>query len=76
MAGPEAYHHAKFHLDPPNRLATINQRHRQTDRQTDRKQSDSIGANRFTNGRPKTKTITGMFGRSLVTGVDEKLIVI
>jgi len=29
-----AYLHAKFHLDPSNRLATIHQLHRQ-DRQTD-----------------------------------------
>jgi len=27
------YLHAKFHLDPSNRLATVRQRHRQTDRQ-------------------------------------------
>jgi len=27
--------HAKFHLDPSNRLATIHQRHRQTNRQAD-----------------------------------------
>jgi len=36
----EAYLHAKFHLDPSNRLAAIHQRHRQDrtgqDRQTDR----------------------------------------
>jgi len=40
-------HHAKFHLDPSNHLATIHQSHRQ-DRQTgqtDRQQSDSIGRN-------------------------------
>jgi len=29
----EAYLHAKFHLDPSKRLATVHQRHRQTDRQ-------------------------------------------
>jgi len=34
----EAYLHAKFHLDPSNRLATVHQRHRQ-----DRQPSDSIG---------------------------------
>jgi len=34
----EAYLHAKFHLDPSNRLATIHQRHRQ-----DRQPYDSIG---------------------------------
>jgi len=49
------YLHAKFHLDPSNRLATIHQRHRQdrqTDRQTDRpthrQRSDSIGRTAFT----------------------------
>jgi len=35
VAGPESYLLAKFHLDPSNRLATIHQRYRQTDR-TDR----------------------------------------
>jgi len=36
VARAEAYLHAKFRLDPSNRLATIHQRHRQTgqDRQT------------------------------------------
>jgi len=35
--GAEPYVHAKFHLDPSNRLATVHERHRQgqTDRQTD-----------------------------------------
>jgi len=33
VAGAEAYLHAKFHCDPSNHLATIHQRHRQTDRQ-------------------------------------------
>jgi len=32
---PRLYLHAKFHLDPSSRLATIHQRHRQTYRQTD-----------------------------------------
>ena len=41
MAADEAYLHAKFHLDPSNRLATIHQRYRQD--RTDRQQSDSIG---------------------------------
>jgi len=36
VAGAEAYLHAKFHLDPDNRLATVHQRYRQTDRQTDK----------------------------------------
>ena len=34
VAVAEACLHAKFHLDPSNRLATIYQRYRQTDRQT------------------------------------------
>jgi len=38
----EAYLHAKFHLDPSNRLATIYQRHRQ-DRQTDRQDRTDNG---------------------------------
>jgi len=42
VARAEAYLHAKFHLDPSNRLATIHQRYRQ-DRQTDRQRSDSVG---------------------------------
>jgi len=33
VARAEAYLHAKFHLDPSNRLATVHERHRQ-DRQT------------------------------------------
>jgi len=43
-----------FHLDPPNRLATIHQRHRQTYRtgQTD-------NANSFTNGRPSSDNSAG-----------------
>jgi len=45
MATAEAYSHAKFHLDPSNRLATVHERHRQTgqtgqtDRQTDRQKT-------------------------------------
>jgi len=41
----EDYLRAKFHLNPSNRLATINQRYRQnrTDRQTDRQRYDRIG---------------------------------
>ena len=40
VARAEAYLHAKFHLDPSNRLATIHQRHRQTDRQDRTGQTD------------------------------------
>ena len=45
MARAEAYLHAKFHLDPSNRLARIDQRHGETDRQTgqDRQRFDSTG---------------------------------
>ena len=55
VARAKAYLRAKFHLDPSNRLATIHQRYRQTDRQDltgqdrtgsqtdDRQRSDSIG---------------------------------
>jgi len=39
VAKTEAYLYAKFHLDPSNRLATVHERHRQTDRQ----RTDSIG---------------------------------
>ena len=35
VARAEAYLHAKFHLDPSNGLATVHERYRQTDRQTD-----------------------------------------
>jgi len=35
VARAEAYLHAKFHLNPSNRLATVHERYRQTDR-TDR----------------------------------------
>jgi len=49
VARAEAYAHAMFHLDPSYRLATLHQRYRQ-----DRQRSDSMGANRFTNFRPKT----------------------
>ena len=34
--------HAKFRLDPSNRLATVHERHKQTDR-TDRQRTDNIG---------------------------------
>ena len=39
------YHHAKFHVDPSNRLATIHQRHRQN-RQTDRTDTTVCGLGR------------------------------
>jgi len=34
VAEAESYQIAKFHLDPSNRLVTVHQRHRQTDKQT------------------------------------------
>ena len=39
VARAKAYLHAKFHLDPSNRLATVQQRYRQADR-TDRTGQD------------------------------------
>jgi len=50
MARAQAYPQAKFYFDPSNRLATIDQRYRQTGRQTDRQtaqRSDSIGRTVF-----------------------------
>ena len=41
VAGDEAYLRANFYPDPSNRLVTIHQCHRQTDR-TDRQRTDSI----------------------------------
>jgi len=41
MARAEAYLHAKLHIDPSNRLATVHERHRQD--RTDRQWSDSTG---------------------------------
>jgi len=41
VARAKAYMRAKFRLDPSNRLATIHQRHRQTDR-TDRQDNGPI----------------------------------
>ena len=41
--GRSAYPRTKWHLYPSNRLATIHQRHRQTDRQTGRQRYDRIG---------------------------------
>jgi len=44
VAWTEAYLHTKWHLDPSNRLATIHQRHGQTDRTGQgRQRSESIG---------------------------------
>jgi len=34
VSGAEAYLHAKFHLDPSNRLATVHERYRQTGQRT------------------------------------------
>jgi len=39
VARAEAYLHAKFHIDPSNRLAIVHERYRQSDRQ----RTDSIG---------------------------------
>ena len=44
MARAEAYLHAKFHLDPSIRLATVHERHRQAGQTgQDRQRTDSIG---------------------------------
>ena len=45
VARAEAYLHAKFHLDPSNRLATVHQRYRQTGQadKTDRTGQDIYG---------------------------------
>jgi len=51
VARVNAYLRAKFHLDPSNRLTTIHQRHRQSDRQADRTGQTTVRwdrANRFT----------------------------
>ena len=48
VAWGEAYLRTKWHLDPTNRLATLHQRHRQTDN------GPVAEANRFTNGRQET----------------------
>jgi len=42
VARAEAYLRAKFHLDLSNRLATVHDRYRQTDRQIGQR-TDSIG---------------------------------
>jgi len=41
VAWAKAYLHTKLHPNPSNRLATIHQRHRQTDRQTDIDRTDN-----------------------------------
>ena len=45
--------HAKFHLDPSNSLATVHQRHRQTDRHPDRTDNGLIAS-----GKPFYKRST------------------
>jgi len=61
VATAEAYLHAKFHLDPSNRLDTVQKRHRQTGQ--DRQRTDSIGRTVF--GRPFVKRF-GVCYRSVV----------
>ena len=63
MTRAQAYLPTKWHLDPSNRLATIQQRHRQD--RTDRTTVRWHRANRFTNGRPKST----LFGYAAV-GLD------
>ena len=50
----EAYLHAKFHLDPSNRLATIHQRYRRTGQTGQR--SRSIGRTVICDDRAKAET--------------------
>ena len=55
--------HAKFHLDPSNRLATVHELHRQDrpDRQTDRQRSDSIGRTVLQTAAQKEHVDRGLF---------------
>ena len=57
MTGAEAYLHAKFHLEPSNRLATIHQRHRQTDRQTGQTDRHSTNDRPITAHRRRRRTV-------------------
>jgi len=61
----------KFHLDPSNRLATIHQRYRQTDRQ-DRQRSDSIGRTVLQTVAQKPCLETRHVSRDSITGLCEK----
>jgi len=55
VAWAEAYLHAKFRLHSSNRLTTIHQRYRQTDRQTDRQDNGLIAFGEpFCKWSPKT----------------------
>jgi len=65
VAGAEAYLHAKFNLDPSNRLTTTHQRYRQ-DRQTDTQRSDSIG-------RTVLQTVAQKDEKEKATAVEQKL---
>ena len=51
MARDEAYLHAKFHLDPSNRLATVHERHRQ-DRQDTQDRQDRRDNGPVAQGEP------------------------
>jgi len=59
--GRGLYLHAKFHLDPSKRLATVYERHRQDrqDRQTNRQRSDSIGRTVLQTVAQKSKMMAG-----------------
>jgi len=68
-ATAEAYLLAEFRLDPCNRLATVHERHRQTDRQ----RTDSIGrtvlqtvAQKFSRYHSMAVTESGFIGRPFV----------
>jgi len=65
VARAEANLHAKFHLDPTSRLATVHQRHRQTDIE-DRQRCDSI------NQEIKTEVISQTTDRKKLEDFTEK----
>jgi len=78
----EAYLHAKFHLDPSKRLATIHQRYRQiyrhTDRQ-DRQRSDSIRRTILQMVAQKLRAlgyipVTESLGKPLLCSAPQKLV--
>jgi len=64
----EAYLLTKWHPGPSNRLATIRQRYRQTDR-ADKTEQTTVRlhrANRFTNGRPKIIVVLFSFNLGFI----------
>jgi len=67
VAGAEAYLRAKFHVDPSNRLATVHQRYRQTDRtRQDRQDNGPIA------GRTVLQTVAQKLGKQDDLHVENK----